>query len=121
MSKYVDGFLLVVPKKNIENYRRLSLKAGKIWRDHGALEYRESAGDDLQTKHGLPFPKLLKLKKGQVIVFSWIVFKSRKHRDTVNANVMKDDRMKSMMNDMPMPFDMKRMSYGGFKTFVDIA
>ena len=112
---YVDGFLLPVPKKNLAAYRRMSSKAGKVWRDHGALEYRECVGDDLDVKFGLPFPKAMKLKAGEIPVFSWIVYKSRAHRDLVNAKVMKDPRMDTKT----MPFDVKRMAYGGFKILVD--
>jgi uncharacterized protein YbaA (DUF1428 family) len=117
---YVDGFLLVVPKKNMPAYRRMSQKAGKIWKEHGALEYRECAGDDLKVKFGLPFPKLMKLKAGETPVFSWIVYKSKAHRDSVNAKVMKDPRMNSMGDKDSMPFDLKRMAYGGFKVLVDL-
>jgi uncharacterized protein YbaA (DUF1428 family) len=118
---YVDGFLLPVPKKNLKAYRRMSLKAGKVWRDHGALEYRECVGDDLKAKFGLPFPRGMKLKPGETPVFSWIVYKSRAHRDRVNAKVMKDPRLAKMMDPKGMPFDTKRMSYGGFKVIVDVA
>ena len=117
---YVDGFVLAVPKKNLPAYRRMSQKAGKVWKDHGALEYRECVGDDLDTKFGLPFPRLAKLKRGEAVVFSWILYKSRAHRDRVNAKVMKDPRLAKMMNPKAMPFDMKRMTYGGFVTFVDL-
>lgn len=117
---YVDGFLIPVPKKNIAAYAKISRKAGRIWREHGALEYRECLGDDLVI-HGAPlFPKLLKLKRGETVVFSWIVYKSRKHRDQVNAKVMKDPRLAGMMTPGAMPFDVKRMAYGGFKTIVDM-
>jgi uncharacterized protein YbaA (DUF1428 family) len=115
---YVDGFLLVVPKKNMPAYHRMARKAGKIWKEHGALEYRECAGDDLDVKCGVPFPKVVKLKAGETPVFSWIVYKSRAHRDSVNAKVMKDPRL--VGNPMSMPFDIKRMAYGGFKVFVDL-
>jgi uncharacterized protein YbaA (DUF1428 family) len=117
---YVDGFVLVVPKKNLQAYRRMSQKCGKIWKEHGALEYRECAGDDLNVKCGVPFPKMLKLKASETPVFSWIVYKSRAHRDSVNAKVMKDPRLANMANEKTMPFDVKRMAYGGFKTFVDL-
>ena len=115
---YVDGFVLPVPKKNMTAYRRMAQKAGKVWRDHGALQYVEATGDDLESKFGTPFPKMLKLKPGETVVFSWIVYKSRAHRDKVNAKVMKDPRLASMM-DKKMPFDVKRMVYGGFKFLVD--
>lgn len=120
MAKYVDGFVLVVPKNKINAYRRLSQKAGKVWREYGALEYRECIGDDLQMKHGIPFPKLIKLKPKETVVFSWIVYKSRKQRDLINAKVMKDPRLNEMMDPKDMPFDMKRMSYGGFQILVDM-
>ena len=116
---YVDGFVLAVPKKKLEAYRRLSRAAGKVWREHGALEYRECAGDDLGSKMGVPFPRLAKAKPGETVVFSWIVYKSRAARDRVNAKVMKDPRIIKSMKD-PMPFDIKRMSYGGFTVLVDM-
>jgi len=117
---YVDGFLIPVPKKNIQAYIRMSKTAGKVWKEYGALEYRETVGDDLSTKMGLPFPKLMKLKGDEVPVFSWIVYKSKAHRDSVNAKVMKDPRIKKMMDPKAMPFDDKRMSFGGFKIIVDL-
>jgi uncharacterized protein YbaA (DUF1428 family) len=116
---YVDGFVLPVPKKNMRIYRRIAQKAGKVWRDHGALEYRECVGDDLKVKFGVPFPRLAKPKAGETVVFSWIVYKSRAHRDRVNAKVMKDPRLAKMMDPKKMPFDCKRMAYGGFKILVD--
>ena len=116
---YVDGYVLPVPKKNLAAYRRLAQKAGKIWREHGALEYRECAGDDLNTKMGVPFLKSAKAKSGETVVFAYIVFKSSTHRDRVNAKVMKDPRITGMCDPKDMPFDMKRMVYGGFKVFVD--
>jgi uncharacterized protein YbaA (DUF1428 family) len=117
--RYVDGFLLPVPKKKLEAYRRMARKAGRVWRDHGALEFRECAGDDLKVKMGMPFPRTVKLKAGETVVFSWIVFKSRAHRDRVNAKVMKDPRIKDMGDPKDMPFHVKRMVYGGFKVLVD--
>ena len=117
---YVDGFLLPLPKKNLQAYRRMAQKAGKIWRELGALEYRECAGDDLKVKMGVSFPRTIKLKPGETVVFSWIVYKSRAHRDSVNAKVMKDPRMAKMMEGKEMPFDVKRMSYGGFKIIVEV-
>jgi uncharacterized protein YbaA (DUF1428 family) len=116
---YVDGFVLPVPEKNLEVYLRMARKAGKIWREHGALEYRECVGDDLDIKKLVPFPRLIKRKRGETVVFSWIVFKSRAHRDRVNAKVMKDPRL-AKMEPKPMPFDVKRMAYGGFKVLVDV-
>jgi uncharacterized protein YbaA (DUF1428 family) len=117
MAHYVDGFVLPVPKKNLNAYRRMAQEAGKIWRDHGALEFRECVGEDLNAKMGLPFPKGIKIKSGETVIFSWIVYKSRAHRDRVNAKVMKDPRMAKMPK--KMPFDVKRMMYGGFKTIVE--
>ena len=116
---YVDGFVIAVPKKNMKAYFAMAKKAGKIWREHGALEYRECVGDDLNIKMGLPFPRLAKLKAGETVVFSWIVYKSRAHRDRVNAKVMKDPCMNGLCDEKSMPFDMKRMSFGGFKVIVD--
>jgi uncharacterized protein YbaA (DUF1428 family) len=115
---YVDGFVLVVPKKNLKAYTKMATLASKVWHDHGALEYRECVGDDLTPPCGLPFPKLAKLKAGETVVFSWIVYKSKAHRDKVNAKVRKDPRL-AAMGDKPMPFDMKRMAYGGFKVLVE--
>jgi len=117
---YVDGYVLPIPKKNLQVYRRMAQLAGKIWREHGALEYRETLGDDLNVKWGVPFPKTLKVKPGETVVFAWIVFKSRAHRDRVNAKVMKDKRLADSMDMSSMPFDTKRMVYGGFKTIVDL-
>jgi uncharacterized protein YbaA (DUF1428 family) len=118
MARYVDGFVLPLPRKNVEAYRRLSRKAGKVWREYGALDYRECIGDDLRVKGvGMPFPRLAKVKPGETVVFAWILYKSRAHRDRVNAKVMKDPRIK--MSPTAMPFDVKRMSYGGFKVFVE--
>jgi uncharacterized protein YbaA (DUF1428 family) len=116
---YVDGFLLPVPTKNLQAYRRMSAKAGKIWREHGALEYRECAGDDLKAQPGVAaFTKIMKLRRGETVVFSWIVFKSKADRNRVNARVMKDPRLK--MDMAGMPFDLKRMAYGGFKVIMDL-
>jgi len=117
--RYVDGYVLPVPKKNLQIYRRMAQKAGRVWRDHGALEYRECASDDLKVKMGVSFPRRMKAKRGETVFFSWIVFKSRAHRDRVNAKVMKDPRLAKMMDEGPMPFDVKRMVYGGFKVLVD--
>jgi len=118
--RYVDGYVLPVPKRNLKAYFKIAEKAGKIWKEHGALEYGESAGDDLQVKWGVPFPKMMKLKAGETVVFSWIVYKSRAHRDRVNAKVMKDPRMKEICDPTDMPFDYKRMVYGGFQIHVDL-
>ena len=115
---YVDGFVLPVPQENLQAYRRIAQKAGKIWREHGALEYRECVGDDVKMGKLTSFPQSVKLKPGEIVVFSWIVFKSREHRDRVNAKVMEDPRLAKMMDPKSMPFDTKRMVYGGFKVFV---
>ncbi len=117
--KYIDGFVLPVPKKNLKAYAKISKIAGKVWKDHGALEYRECVGEDLDLKFGIPFPKLVSPKKGETIIFSWILYKSRAHRDRVNAKVMKDPRLTSMCNEK-MPFDCNRMHMGGFEVFVDM-
>ena len=117
--KYVDGYVLPVPKKNLLAYRRMAVKAGKVWREHGALEFKECVGEDLKTKKIKSFPSLVKPKPGETVVFSWIVFKSRAHRDAVNAKVMKDPRLAKMMDMKAIPFDSKRMAYGGFKVMVD--
>jgi uncharacterized protein YbaA (DUF1428 family) len=117
---YVDGFLLPVPKRHLQAYRRMSLKAGKVWREHGALEYRECVGDDLNVKGMKTFPRQIRTKPGETVLFSWIVYKSRADRDRVNARVMKDPRLAKMMDPKSMPFDVKRMVYGGFKVLVDL-
>ena len=116
--QYVDGFVLPVPQENLQAYRRIAQKAGKIWREHGALEYRECVGDDVKMGKLTSFPQSVKLKPGEIVVFSWIVFKSREHRDRVNAKVMEDPRLAKMMDPKSMPFDTKRMVYGGFKVLV---
>jgi uncharacterized protein YbaA (DUF1428 family) len=119
MAQYIDGFLLAVPRKKLDAYRQIAQKAGRVWREHGAVEYRECVGDDLKVKMGVPFTRLIKVKPGEAVVFSWIVYKSRAHRDRVNAKVMKDPRLATMMDPKSMPFDIKRMAYGGFKILVD--
>ena len=116
--RYVDGFLLPVPKKKLQAYRRLAQKAGKIWKEHGALEYRECIGDDMNIKGMVPFPRAAKAKAGEKVFFSWIVYKSKAHRDRVIKKVMKDPRLASMIE--KPPFDMKRMACGGFKALVDL-
>ena len=118
---YVDGFVLPIPKRKVETYRRIAQKAGKVWLEHGALEYRECMGDDLNPKGVKTFLRLVRPKPGETVAFSWIVFKSRADRDRVNAKVMKDPRLSKMMDPKAMPFDMKRMVYGGFKTLVDLS
>jgi uncharacterized protein YbaA (DUF1428 family) len=118
MMPYVDGFVIPVPKKKLGAYVRMAQKAGKVWREHGALEYRECAGDDLKSRFGIPFPRSAKVKPGETVIFSWILFKSRAHRDRVNAKAMKDPRITEMCDSGSMPFDAKRMVYGGFKVLV---
>ncbi|MBX3407205.1 MAG: DUF1428 domain-containing protein [Phycisphaeraceae bacterium] len=115
---YVDGFLLVVPTKNIKAYKKLATLGAKVWKDHGALEYRECVGDDMKVPFGLQFPKLTKAKAGETVVFSWIVYKSKADRNRVNAKVMKDPRMAAACDPGNMPFDVKKMSWGGFKVLV---
>ncbi len=118
--RYVDGFVVPVPKKNLEAYRRMAQKAGKIWREHGALEFRECVADDVKPGKWTSFPQSVKLKAGETVMFSYIVYKSRAHRDRVNAKVMKDPRLADMMDPKNMPFDGKRMFWGGFKVLVDV-
>jgi uncharacterized protein YbaA (DUF1428 family) len=114
--KYVDGYVLPVPKKNLKAYIRMARMGEKVWRKFGALDYKECVGDDIKTKWGIPFPRMMKLKPSETVVFSFIVFKSRAHRDRVNAKVMKE--MEKMCESKEMPFDVKRMVYGGFKALV---
>jgi uncharacterized protein YbaA (DUF1428 family) len=117
---YIDGFVVPVPKKSLSAYRRLARKAGKVWREHGALEFRECVADDVKPGKITSFPQSVKLKSGETVVFSWIVYKSRAHRDRVNAKVMKDPRITANMDPKAMPFDAKRMFWGGFKVMVDV-
>jgi uncharacterized protein YbaA (DUF1428 family) len=115
---YVDGFLVPVPKKKVADYRRMAAKAGKIWREHGALEFRECIADDVTWGKRTSFPRSVKQKNGETVFFSYIVYKSRADRDRINAKVMKDKRLAKMMDPKAMPFDGKRMIWGGFKTVV---
>jgi uncharacterized protein YbaA (DUF1428 family) len=117
--RYVDGYVLPVPKKKLQAYRRMAQTAGKVWRAHGALEFIECVADDVKPGKQTSFPQSVKLKPGETVMFSWIVFKSRAHRDRVNAKVMKDPRLAKMMDPKAMPFDGKRMFWGGFKVLVD--
>jgi uncharacterized protein YbaA (DUF1428 family) len=119
MSRYVDGYVVPVPRKKLDAYRRMAQAAGKVWRDHGALEYMECVADDVKPGKHTSFPQSVKLKKGETVIFAYIVYKSRAQRDRVNAKVMKDPRLASMMDPKKMPFDAKRMFWGGFKTLVD--
>ena len=117
---YVDGFVAPVPKRKVDAYRRMARKAGKIWREHGALEYRECVADDVKAGKVTSFPQSVKLKRDETVVFSWIGYRSRAHRDRVNAKVMSDPRLTGMMDPKDMPFDAKRMFFGGFKVIVDV-
>jgi uncharacterized protein YbaA (DUF1428 family) len=117
---YVDGFIVAVPKKNLAAYKKLSLKCGKVWREYGALDYREWVADDVKVGKWTSFPRAVKLKPGEVVVFSWITYKSRAARDRVNAKVMGDPRLKSLMDASNAPFDAKRMIYGGFGSLVKV-
>jgi uncharacterized protein YbaA (DUF1428 family) len=115
---YVDGFVVPVPRKKLQAYRRMAQKAGKVWRDHGALEFRECVADDVKKGKWTSFPRSVKLKSSETVVFSYIVYQSRSQRDRVLKKVMKDKRLASMMDPKNMPFDGKRMIWGGFKTIV---
>ncbi len=119
-TRYVDGFVLPVPRRNKAAYLRMSRAAAKVWMEHGALEYRESVADDVKPGKITSFPQSVKLKANEEVWFSWIVYKSRKHRDEVNAKVMKDPRLAKMMDPKTMPFDGRRMFYGGFTIAVDV-
>lgn len=123
MPRYVDGFVIPIPKKNLAAYKRMAALGARVWRDHGALDYYETVGDDLAPKGmpGVAFTKLARTKPNETVVFAFIVFRSRAHRDRVNAKVMQDPRMHAFMEQMkgePMPFDFKRMAYGGFRVLV---
>jgi uncharacterized protein YbaA (DUF1428 family) len=118
--RYVDGFVLPVPKKNLDAYRRLARRAGKLWKEHGAIEYIECVADDVQPGKTTSFPQAVKLKPDEVVVFAWIVYKSRAHRDKVNKRVMADPRLMASMAPKAMPFDSKRMVWGGFKPIVSL-
>jgi uncharacterized protein YbaA (DUF1428 family) len=117
---YVDGFVLPVPTANLDAYKKLARKAGKIWREHGALEYIECVADDVKPGKSTSFPQSVKLKPDETVIFAWIVYKSRKDRDRINAKVMSDPRLASMMDPKAMPFDGKRMFWGGFKPIVSL-
>lgn len=119
MARYVDGFVLPIPKRNTAAYRRMARAAGRIWREHGALEYRECIAEDVKPGKHTSFPQAVKLKPGEAVWFSWIVYRNRRHRDRVNAKVMKDPRIARMMTGKA-PFDGKRVIYGGFEVVVDL-
>ncbi|MBM3847777.1 MAG: DUF1428 domain-containing protein [Verrucomicrobia bacterium] len=118
MSQYIDGFVLTVPRKNLAAYKRIATKASKVWRDHGALEYRECVGDDMTIQGMVAFPKLTKAKPGEVVIFAFAVFKSRRHRDSANKKIMADPRLAAMCDEVKAVFDCGRMAYGGLKTLV---
>lgn len=117
---YVDGFIVPVPKKKLADYKKLSLKCGKVWKDHGAIDYHECVADDVQVGKWTSFPRSVKLKKNETVVFAWITYKSRKQRDAVMKKVLKDPRLADMTKPGAMPFDAKRMIFGGFKSFIDL-
>ena len=119
MAKYVDGFVVPVPKKKLAAYRRMAQKAGRIWKEYGALDFVECVADDVKPGKVTSFPQSVKLKAGETVVFSFITYKSRAHRDSVNKKVMSDPRLKDMMDPKALPFDGKRMIYGGFKVLVE--
>lgn len=118
--RYADGYVVPVPKEKLPAYRRMAQKAGKIWKEHGALEFRECVAEDVKVGKLTSFPRSVKLKPDETVVLSWIVFRSRADRDRVNAKVMKDPRLAKMMDPKDMPFDGKRMIYGGFEVLVDV-
>ncbi|NOS68456.1 MAG: DUF1428 domain-containing protein [Verrucomicrobia bacterium] len=120
MSQYIDGFVIPVAKNKIAAYRRLARRAAKMWKDHGALDFRESSGDDLEVKGMTPFGRFAKTKPGETVVFSWVIFKSRKHRDQANASIMNDPRMAALGEASNKIIDCKRIAYGGFKTIVQL-
>jgi uncharacterized protein YbaA (DUF1428 family) len=117
---YVDGFIVPVPKRKLPAYRRISRRAGRVWREHGALDYHECVADDVKRGKWTSFPRSVKLKRGETVVFSWITYKSRRQRDTVMKKVMTDKRLAAMMDPAKMPFDMKRMIFGGFRSIIDL-
>ena len=124
MAKYIDGFVLPIPKKNLAAYKKMAEDAGKVWIKHGALEYKECVGEDMNPKamgmEFIKFPQLASAKDDETVVFSFITYKSREHRDEVNTKVMEEFMKDPKAKEMKMPFDMKRMSYGGFETLVDL-
>ncbi len=120
MARYADGFVLPLPRKNLKTYRAMAAKAGKIFREHGALEYCECVGEDMTPHCGVPFPRQMKCAKNETVIIAWIVYKSRAHRDRVNAKVMKDPRMATILGDKKMPFSPDRMLYGGFQIMVSV-
>lgn len=118
MSTYVDGFVLPISRDKLDEYRELAEVAAIVWKEHGALAYRECLADDMDAPGMLPFPQLANVQEDEVVIFAWIAFESREHRDDVNAKVMADPRLKGLMDPANMPFDCSRMAYGGFRTIV---
>lgn len=119
MAKYVDGYVIPIAQSNLDDYKKMAELAGAIWKEHGALEYIECTGDDLDQKELVSFKQAANAKEGETVIFSWIVFESKEHRDRVNQAVMADPRLQEMMNPDTGPFDCKRIVYGGFKTIVE--
>jgi uncharacterized protein YbaA (DUF1428 family) len=119
MSTYIDGFVIPVPTRNLDAYREMATKASLVWKEHGALQYIEAVGDDLEVKDVTPFPRLAGASADETVVFAYIVYESREHRDTVNAKVMADPRLTAMCGSDQAPFDFKRMAYGGFRAIVE--
>ena len=117
--KYVDGYVVPVPKKKLKAYRAMAQKAAKVWREHGALQYKECVADDVKHGKWTSFPQSVKLKSNETVVFAYVVYKSRAHRDSVNKKVMSDPRLKAMCDPKNLPFDGKRMFWGGFKAMVE--
>ncbi|MDQ3934067.1 MAG: DUF1428 domain-containing protein [Actinomycetota bacterium] len=120
MARYVDGFVLPVPKNKLDEYRRMARKAGKVWREHGALEYRECVAEDVKKGKVTSFPQSVQLKRNETVIFAWIVYRSRAQRDRVNEKVMADPRLADMMSPESSPFDTSRMFWGGFEVIVDV-
>lgn len=118
MAQYIDGFVLPVPKKNLRAYKKMASGAAKIWMEHGALAYYECVGEEMKPKFGVPFPKLAKAKAGETVVFAYIVYKNKAHRNRVNKAVMGDKRINELCDPKNMPFDVRRMGYGGFEVLV---
>ena len=120
MSQYADGFVIPIARSKLAAYRRMATVAAKVWKEHGALDYKECVGEDLNSAFALSFPKGIGAKRGETIIFSWITYRSRQHRDRVNARVMKDPRIAGMCGEKDMPFDCRRMLHGGFEVMVSI-
>lgn len=120
MSRYVDAFLIPLPSQNVEQYKKIASQAGVIWKEHGALEYYECLADDLDCKDMVSFMRSADAKEGETVIIAWILYESKAKRDEVNAKVMADPRIANMMGPDTVPFDYKRMAYGGFTTLVEV-